>query len=55
MIELIYNKWLWIGAGIVVAFIVYRLFSKDKTTQILETEYSEIINSDKYKVKGQYD
>ena len=53
--ELISNKWVWFGIGLFALIIVQRLFfSKDKATEILEREYNEIINSEKYKVKGQY-
>ena len=38
------------------AFLLYRLlFKKDPIREEYERLYSEIIHSDKYKVKGQYD
>ncbi len=55
MIEIIYNKWFWaiiLGIGLI---ILQRFFLKDKSTQLLENDYDNIINSEKYKVKGQYD
>ena len=57
MVEaLLYNKWFWIGMLGLIALIVYkRFFSKSKPMQLLEQEYHEIINSEKYKVKGQHD
>lgn len=54
--ELLYNKWFWFVIIIISVAMFHRLFfSKDRETQILESEYHEILNSDKYKVKGQYD
>lgn len=56
MIEMIYNRWFWVGIAAITAIVVHRIFfSKDKTTELLEREYHDIINSDKHKVKGQYD
>jgi len=56
MIELLNNKWIWILAGSITALVAYKLFfSKNKDIDNLEKEYSEVINSDKYKVKGQFD
>ena len=47
---------MWAFLGIIMALVAYRLFfAKDKAAELLEKEYVEIINSDKYKVKGQYD
>ena len=53
--ELISNKWFWIFVGLTIATIYKIFFSKDKTLQRLENEYSEIISSNKYKVKGRYE
>ena len=54
--EVLHNKWLWAIFGIIVLWIFYRmLFAKDKSSENIEKEYYEILNSDKYKVKGQYD
>ncbi|MBI2148258.1 hypothetical protein HYU23_01120 [Candidatus Woesearchaeota archaeon] len=54
--ELMNNKFLWVGVATLFGLLVYKfLFSKDKANQVLEQEYSEIINSDEYKVKGQFD
>ena len=54
IIEFIYSKWMWAFLGIIMALVAYRLFfAKDKAAELLEKEYVEIINSDKYKVKGE--
>ncbi len=54
--ELAQSKWLWVVLGSIALLVLHRLlFSKDGNTRLLEREYSEIINSDKYKVKGQHD
>ena len=54
--ELLNNKLFWVFAiGVSVAMFYKIFFSKDKSTQLLEKEYHEILNSDEYKVKGQYD
>jgi len=55
MLELIYNKWFLVAAGVLVALVLYRFLNRNKTADMAENEYSEILNSDKYKVKGQYD
>ncbi len=54
--ELIQNKWIWIAASVIAVLVIHRLvFGKDKATQLLEREYADVVNSEKYKVKGQYD
>lgn len=54
--ELLHNKLFLISAGLFAVFIFYKIFfRKDKFTENLENEYNEILNSDKYKVRGQYD
>ena len=43
-----------IGASVaLVAYIVYRLFRPPRND--FDRKYDEILNSDKYKVKGQYE
>lgn len=37
----------------VIAYILYRILFRKKYTE-LDKKYEEIINSEKYKVKGQY-
>lgn len=54
MINILENKNLIIG--LVVAFILYLLLrSGPKRDKEFEKEYNEILHSDKYKAKGQYD
>ena len=56
MIELLQNKYLIFGIVLFVIVILYNLFStKNKTENILKGEYNQILNSEKYKVKGQHD
>lgn len=56
MIELLQNKYLIAGIALFIVAILYALFSnKHKTKDILEVQYEEILNSEKYKVKGQHD
>lgn len=55
MIEVLNNKFVWFGALLLVGALAYHLFNKkDKFTTDLESEYSEVLRADKYKVKGQY-
>ncbi|MBS3174987.1 hypothetical protein J4440_03855 [Candidatus Woesearchaeota archaeon] len=55
MLEAIQNKWIWLGLGLIAAFIAYKLFTrKDPVIEEIENEYNDLLNSDKYKVKGQY-
>ncbi|HLC86594.1 MAG TPA: hypothetical protein VJG30_04880 [Candidatus Nanoarchaeia archaeon] len=56
MIELIDNK-IFIAASLFIgSFIIFKFLTrKNKDLIKLEVEYNEIINSDKHKVKGQYD
>lgn len=46
-----------IGIGLVaVAFIIYKILSPKKSyEEDIEKELDEVVSSDKYKVKGQYD
>lgn len=54
--NLLQNKFVLIGGALLLAAIAYKLFfSKDEASKIVEREYDEILKSDKYKVKGQYD
>ena len=55
MIEIIYNKWFWFAMIGLTLIFIQRFFFKDRATRILEKDYKDIITSDKYKVKGQYD
>lgn len=56
MIELIENKYLILGTIIFIIAVIYSLFTnKNKTKDLLEVEYEDILNSEKYKVKGQHD
>ena len=54
MINFLDNKNLIIG--LVIAFIVYMILKgSGKRDKEFEKEYNEILYSDKYKVKGQFD
>lgn len=56
MIEILQNRWFLIAVGLLILLGSYWfLFLKDKTLELLEREYAEVIHSDKYKVKGQHD
>ena len=46
-----------IGLGIVaIAFIIYKiLYPQSSYEEDVEKELEEVVSSDKYKVKGQYD
>jgi len=48
---------LFIGAGVIlVIYIIHKVMkSRSRTANDYERLYSAIINSDKYKVKGQFD
>jgi hypothetical protein len=49
------TAWMWFYAA-VGAYLFYRLFFKKSKLDIeYERMYNEILNSEKYKVKGQYD
>lgn len=55
-IEIIYNKWFLLGVAALVGLIVYKIIAiRNKGEKILEKEYLDIVNSEEYKVKGQYD
>ncbi len=43
--------WFYFGGGILL-YIFYRILRKDNK---IDKEYHKLINSEKYKVKGQYD
>lgn len=50
------NKLFLISLGLLSVFALYKLlFRKDSVAESLDKEYKEILSSDKYKVKGQYD
>ncbi len=50
------NKLFLISLGLLSVFALYKLlFKKDSVAENLDREYNEILSSDKYKVKGQYD
>lgn len=54
--ELMQNKLFLISLGLLSVFALYKLlFRKDSVAENLDKEYNEILSSDKYKVKGQYD
>ena len=54
--DLIDSKLLVICGSAIAIFAVYKLLTKkDAVLVSLEREYEEIINSDEFKVKGQYD
>ncbi len=54
--EIFQNTELLIGIGLVLLLIGYKLmFSKNKDLKILERQYSELVNSEEYRVKGQRD
>jgi len=46
-----------IGIGVVaIAFIIYKILSPRKSyEEDIDKELDEVVSSDKYKVKGQYD
>ena len=52
-----FNKTILIGIYVLVTlYLLYRLFFKKNPYQEeYERLYNEVLNSDKYKVKGQYD
>ncbi len=50
----IFNKEMLIGLGVII--ILYSLFKMmNKPSEEFDKEVDDILNSDKYKVKGQYD
>ncbi len=51
------NRFIWIALGVLAfSFIMYRLLSPKKSyDEDIEQEFNEVLSSDKYKVKGQYD
>lgn len=54
--ELINNKMFIVASLFIGSFIVFKILTrKNKDLVRLEVEYNEVVNSDKYKVKGQYD
>lgn len=56
MIDIIYNKWFLLGTFALLSLILYKIFFlKSKAEVVLEREILDILNSEEYKVKGQYD
>jgi len=54
--ELLSNKVFVFSVLFLGGFLVFKLLTrKSKDVMELEIEYEEIINSDKYRVKGQYE
>ncbi len=53
--ELFNNSWfVVIGVGLII-YTAYKILNKkNKTLEQLEIEYNELVNSEKYKVKGQF-
>ena len=51
------NRFIWIGLGVLVfAYLMYKVMvPKNAYEEDVEKEFNEVISSDKYKVKGQYD
>jgi hypothetical protein len=51
------EKTIWIGIYVLIGvYIIYRLFfKKNKFDLEYKRLYNKILNSDEYKVKGQYD
>lgn len=50
----IFNKELFIGIGvIIILYTLFRLMSKPD--EEFDKELDDVLNSDKYKVKGQYE
>lgn len=42
--------------GALSALVFYKLvFKKNKTKNVVEKEYMEVLNSEEYRVKGQFD
>ena len=55
MIEIFNNKLLFIAGLSLVTIIVYKFITrKSKEDIALESEYNEVLNSEKHRVKGQY-
>ncbi len=56
MLELLNNRFFVIGVAVIGCAIIYHFISKkDKPSSDLEMEYTEVLNSNKYKVKSQYE
>ncbi len=54
--EALNNKFVWILLALAGGFILFKIFTrKDQDALELEKEYNEILDSDKYRVKGQYE
>lgn len=49
------NLIVWVGVFIIVYFFIRVYFLLNKQGSIVDKELKEIVDSDKYKVKGQYD
>ena len=55
MFEIFQNRLVLFGLALIAAAVLYKIFNgKDRLMEEIETEYNELLNSDKYKVKGQY-
>lgn len=54
---MIVNKTILIGLGIVIGlYLLYKLFfARNKFDEEYQQLYNKILNSEEYKVKGQYD
>ena len=56
MIELLNNKLALIISALLGIFIIYKFLNRKSNDDVdLENEYNDILKSDKYKVKSQYD
>lgn len=49
------NFFIWAMAAIIFYFIFKSLLLLNRRSSLIKKEMDEIINSDKYKVKGQYE
>jgi len=49
------NMLIWIGVFIIAYFILRAYFFLNRQGSVVDKEISDIVDSDKYKVKGQYD
>ncbi|HIH25858.1 hypothetical protein J4476_04805 [Candidatus Woesearchaeota archaeon] len=55
MIELFNNKILFIAGISLLSIIVYKYITRRSKEDIaIENEYNEVLNSEKYRVKGQF-
>lgn len=54
MFESIDKKWL-VVLGFIGLYVFYMLFLKEKSKSKVDDEYEKILNSEEYKVKGQWE